>query len=85
VDLPEGCETNVIPVTETMRGKTLRELDIRRNFNVTVVAINRRGDRGERMVILPSPEEVLKSRDMLVVIGDSDALKNVREVYGIVT
>jgi CIC family chloride channel protein len=85
VDLPEGCETNVIPVTETMRGKTLKELDIRRKFNVTVVAINRRGDRGERMVILPSPEEILKSRDMLVVIGDSDALKNLREVYDIVT
>ncbi len=85
VDLPEGCETNVIPVTETMRGKTLKELDIRRHFNVTVVAINRRGDRGERMVILPSPKEVLKARDMLVVIGDSDALKHVREVYGIVT
>ncbi len=85
VDLPEGCETNVIPVTETMRGKTLKELDIRRNFNVTVVAINRRGDRGERMVILPSPEEVLKVRDMLVVIGDSEALEHIREVYGIVT
>ena len=85
VDLPEGCETNVIPVTETMRGKTLKELDIRRNFNVTVVAVNRRGDRGERMVILPSPDEVLKAKDVLVVIGDSDALKNIREVYDIVT
>jgi K+/H+ antiporter YhaU regulatory subunit KhtT len=85
VDLPEGCETNVIPVTKTMRGKTLKELDIRRHFNVTVVAINRRGERGERKVILPSPEEVLEVRDMLVVIGDSDALKNIREVYGILT
>lgn len=85
VDLPEGCETNVIPVTKMMRGKTLKELDIRRHFNVTVVAINRRGERGERKVILPSPEEVLQVRDMLVVIGDSGALKNIREVYGIVT
>jgi CIC family chloride channel protein len=85
VDLPEGCETNVIPVTEMMRGKTLRELDIRRHFNVTVVAINRRGDRGERMVIIPSPEETLQPRDMLVMIGDSGALKHVREAYGIMS
>jgi K+/H+ antiporter YhaU regulatory subunit KhtT len=35
--------------------------------------------------MLPSPEEILKAKDILVVIGDSDALKNVRGVYDIVT
>jgi CIC family chloride channel protein len=85
VDLPEGCETNVIPVTKAMRGKTLKDLNIRQNFNVTVVAINRRGDRGERTVILPSPDEILKIKDMLVVIGDGDALRLIREAYRIPT
>ena len=81
VDLPDGCEINVIPVTASMRGHTLQDLDIRHSYEVTVVAINRSGERGEREVIIPSPEEILKRGDMLVVIGKGDALKHLEEVF----
>jgi len=82
VDLPEGCEINVIPVTTSMQGHTLQDLDIRHSYGVTVVAINRSGERGERKVIIPSPDEVLKKGDMLVIIGESDALKHLKGVFG---
>ena len=81
VDLPDGCEINVIPVTASMQGHTLQDLDIRHSYGVTVVAINRSGERGEREVIIPAPEEVLKRGDMLVVIGKGDALKHLEEVF----
>lgn len=83
VDLPDGCEINVIPVTTSMQGHTLQDLDIRHSYGVTVVAINRSGDRGEREVIIPAPEEVLKSEDMLVVIGKGDALKKIKEAFNL--
>jgi len=83
VDLPDGCEINVIPVTMAMREHTLQELDIRHNYGVTVVAINRSGERGEREVIIPDPEGILKNGDMLVVIGKSDALKHLKEAFNL--
>jgi CIC family chloride channel protein len=81
VDLPDGCEINLIPVTSSMQGKTLQGLDIRHTYGVTVVAINRSGERGEREVLIPAPEEILKKGDMLVVIGNGDALKHLKDVF----
>jgi CIC family chloride channel protein len=81
VDLPDGCEINVIPVTTAIQGHTLQELDIRHNYAVTVVAINRIGERGDREVIIPDSEENLKRGDMLVVIGMTDALKRLKEAF----
>jgi CIC family chloride channel protein len=83
VDLPEGCEINVIPVGKAMLGHTLQELDIRHSYGVTVVAINRSGERGEREVVIPDHDEVLKRGDMLVVLGQSDALKHIREAFDV--
>ncbi len=82
VDLPEGFEINVIPVPAAMQGKTLKELDLRHNYGVTVVAVNRRGDRGERDVIIPEAEEPLINRDMLVVIGREEDLTTLKQVFG---
>jgi CIC family chloride channel protein len=81
VDLPDGFEINVIQVTKSMQDHSLKELDIRNNYAVTVVAINRRGDRGEREVIIPDSEEILNSKDMLVVVGEKAALKRLREAF----
>jgi predicted transcriptional regulator len=83
VDLPDGCELNVIPVTTSMEGHSLQELDIRHSYEVTVVAINRIGERGEREVIIPSPEEKLQSGDMLVVIGQGPALKQLKDAFNL--
>ncbi len=74
VDLPEGFEISVTPLTADMVGHTLKELDLRATHGVTVVAINRRGERGERKVVASNPDETLKKGDMLVLIGSSDAL-----------
>jgi len=81
VDLPDGCEINLIPVTSSMQGKTLQGLDIRHTYEVTVVAINRSGERGEREVLIPAPEEILQKGDMLVVIGNGDALQHLKDAF----
>jgi trk system potassium uptake protein TrkA len=52
-------------------GTTLRELDIRSRFNVSVIAINRGGD----IIISPSPDVVIRENDVMVVIGENSDLK----------
>jgi len=83
VDLPDGCELNVIPVTESMEERSLQELDIRHSYQVTVVAINRSGERGEREVLIPSPDEKLQRGDMLVVIGQGHALQYLKDAFNL--
>jgi len=81
VDLPDGFEINVIPVTKAMWGHTLPELGIRHNYGVTVIAINRRGEKGERKVIIPDPEQILQKGDMLVVIGKAEDLNGLKKSF----
>ncbi len=81
VDLPDGFEINVLPVPAAMEGRTLKELDLRHSYGVTVVAVNRRGERGEREVIIPDPEQSLQRRDMLVVIGRGSDLQSLKAAF----
>jgi K+/H+ antiporter YhaU regulatory subunit KhtT len=83
VDLPESFEISVTPLTADMIGHTVKELDIRATYGVTVVAINRRGERGERKVVTSDPDEMLKKGDMLVLIGSSDALAHLKSAFSI--
>ncbi len=46
-------------------GKTLSDLDLRKKYNITVLAIK----RGNNLIILPSAEDRIKRDDILVVAG----------------
>lgn len=57
-------------------GKTLAELDIRRAFGLTVIAIvQREPEHGleSELDLNPSPDRVLRAAEMLVAVGDDDA------------
>jgi predicted transcriptional regulator len=83
VDLPEGVEISVLPLTKEMEGHTVKTLDIRAVYGVTIVAINRRGDRGVRKAVIPDPDEVFRKGDMLVLIGTGEALGGLKDAYNI--
>ena len=53
VNLPDGFEITLIRVSSIIYTKTMQELDLRRKYGVTVVAINRRTENGEWEVIIP--------------------------------
>jgi trk system potassium uptake protein TrkA len=55
-----------------MLGKTLRELDIRRRFGVSVLAIK----RGENLIINPMGDEKILPGDILVVLGTTEQLSS---------
>lgn len=52
-------------------GKSLRELDLRARFGVTVMAIR----RGNQVFVSPSPDEQVKAGDTLVAIGTNHDLE----------
>jgi len=53
-----------------MLGKTLRELDVRRRFGVSVLAIK----RGENLIVNPMGDEKILPGDILVVLGTTEQL-----------
>lgn len=51
--------------------KTLKESKIKESSGVTIIGIQREKD----MIVSPGPEEVLRSGDLLMVVGKRDQLK----------
>lgn len=70
VDLGDNIELAELEVPAQYVGKTLVEIDVRRRFDVTVVALHRNG----AIVANPRRDEVLGSGEVLVVIGSSEAI-----------
>ena len=54
-------------------GKSLRDLDVRKNFKVNVAAIK----EGERIDVNPDPEEPMRAGQILLTVGDNDNLRRI--------
>ncbi len=70
VDLGADTVLAELEVPAQFVGKSLVEVDVRRRFDVTVVAIRRDGE----IVANPKRDAGLRERDVLVVIGSNDAV-----------
>ena len=85
VELGEGYALVQLAAPRTWHGKTLAELDLRRKYNVTVVAIKRKVEAAsetgadsyeERVVDVPQPRSRVGADDTLIVAGfDADLEK----------
>ena len=60
-----------------IEGKTLVELDFRAKTGATISRL-RRGKK----IIVPSPDTVFKSDDVILVIGDEDSMDKVKKMVG---
>ncbi|MEY9972481.1 trk system potassium uptake protein TrkA [Lysinibacillus sp. RC46] len=65
IELSKEYSIEEIMIPSKMAGHNLRDLDIRAKYNVSVIAIVRDGN----ITILPSPDETIKEKDILVMIG----------------
>ncbi|MFJ8261121.1 potassium channel family protein [Rummeliibacillus sp. NPDC094406] len=70
IELSKEYNIEEIMISPKMAEKTLKELDIRAQYNVTAIALIREGD----IIISPSPDEVIHKEDILVMIGKSEDL-----------
>ena len=71
IELSKEYNIEEIIIPSRMAGKSLRELDLRAKYNVNAIAIV----RNERLIISPSPDEIMQNGDKLVVIGHRVELK----------
>ncbi|MCF8019564.1 MAG: TrkA family potassium uptake protein [Vallitaleaceae bacterium] len=62
-----------IEVIDEWMGKTLKELNMRANYGINVMAIR----KGEKIVITPGADFVLQPSDVLVVIGSNEDLRKI--------
>ncbi len=56
-------------------GKSLRDLNIRVRFGVNIMAIR----HGDQLNISPQGDDVIHKKDVLVIIGSADEIKNFQE------
>jgi len=84
-ELAEDHCLRVVPVTEALSGRTLRDLDLRKRYHVNVVSIRRSGyEHGQRDSEVPDPGQELQPTDSLVVVGPRNSIKEFeQEVMGV--
>lgn len=65
-----------MPAPEIWIGKDLRQLNVRAKLGVNILAIR----RGGKMYVSPAADTTFQKEDVLVVLGDSQALKKVQKL-----
>ncbi|MEK9198293.1 TrkA family potassium uptake protein [Ureibacillus sp. 179-F W5.1 NHS] len=70
IELSKEYNIEELMIPNKMAGKSLKELDLRAKFNISVIAILRNGE----IIITPSPEESIHRGDILVSIGNRNDL-----------
>jgi len=77
--LPIGHEYSVAELAppRSFIGKTLVELDLRRNYAINVIAI--RELVPERLVVLIQPDFIIKDSDVLIVVGKQEDIERLNK------
>lgn len=76
IELSERYSIVDLDVPESWKGKSLRELDIRSHYGVSIIGI-----RGlEETNINPEPEYELQEDDVLIALGHNSELQRLREM-----
>jgi len=75
IELAEDYSVAEVVVSPNLVGKNLRQLDVRAKYGVNVIAIK----SGNEFNISPRPDDVIRTGDVLVVIGHNKDLKDFEE------
>ena len=71
IEVSKDYSIEEIKVPSRLAGKSLRELDIRARYHLSVIAIRTR----EEISVNPSPDQIIKENDVLLMIGENAYLK----------
>jgi CBS domain-containing protein len=74
VDLPEAYKVQLMTVPPSFWGHSIRQLQLRQRYGVSVLAVKMREGLGRPHNELPDPDRPLKANDRLIVVGHVDAL-----------
>ena len=76
IELSEDYGIIEVPAPKSWHGKSLKELNVRAKLGVNIIAIKSLGD----IHVSPSADYAIQSEDVMVVLGDSIALKEVQKL-----
>ena len=76
-EIADGLCAAEVPTPEAVADKTLAEADIRRAFDVTVLAVRRLDDAGPaapRQLLITKADTLIRSDDRLLIFGTSEQI-----------
>ena len=76
IELSEEYSIIELPAPQSWVGKNLKELNVRAKLGVNILAVRRNG----KMDVSPSAEFAFADGDIVVVLGDARALKDVQRL-----
>ena len=76
IELSEDYGIIEVPAPKSWQGKSLRELNVRAKLGVNIIAIKSEGG----INVSPAADYTIATKDVMVVLGDSIALKEVQKL-----
>ena len=76
IELSEEYGIIEVPAPKSWKGKSLKQLNVRAALGVNILAIR----RGGKINVSPGADFVFEENDIVVVLGDSAALKKVQKL-----
>lgn len=70
-----GYALNEVEAPAWTAGRTLIQLDVRKAFGITILAVKRRDEQGETVIANPGADTVIQSGDQLLTLGDDAAIE----------
>jgi len=76
IELSSDLSVVELPAPEPFVGRTLKQLELRPKYGLTLIAIKRRSAGGDKDVtnVAPSADEVIRAGDVLSLLGSSERL-----------
>lgn len=74
VPIAPGYALNEIEAPAWTAGRTIAQLDVRRAFGISILAVKRGSATGEQVIANPGADTAIAQADVLVVLGDDNAI-----------
>lgn len=79
--LQSGFVIQEVAAPDAFSGKTLRDIDIRKNYKVTVLAI--KSVIPDATTVNPRPDMIIKESDILIIFGEAEDINHFHKKTGV--
>jgi trk system potassium uptake protein TrkA len=79
LEISDGFNIAEIDVPEKLRNKSLAKAEVRKNYGVTVLCVRRLAEdpTKPRVLIIPTPDEIIQPEDKLLVFGGDKQIDSI--------
>jgi trk system potassium uptake protein TrkA len=82
IELSRDFSIVELPAPQEFVGRTLRQLELRPRFGLTLIAVKRRSAEGKESTnISPSADETIEKGDILALLGSNDRLSQLDRLH----